>query len=175
MRVLVTYASRHGATADIAEVVSAVLRDEPEGDAARRVDLLLLEEVEDVSGYDAVVVGSAVYLGRWMPEARAFLHENRAALRRRPVWLFSSGPIGHTAGPEQDAVDTDELIDEVQARGYAGFAGRLRRADLDLDERLAVGRLHVEEGDYRDWTRIREWAEEIADALAVHTASRAES
>jgi menaquinone-dependent protoporphyrinogen oxidase len=175
MRVLVTYASRHGATADIAEVVAAALRDNPAGDEARRVDVLPLEEVEDIAGYDAVVLGAAVYSGRWMPQARAFLHENGAVLRDRQVWLFSSGPIGLAAGPEQDTTDTEELIDLVQPQGYGGFAGRLRRADLDLDERLTVGRLHAAEGDYRDWTRIREWADEIADGLAVPTASRAES
>jgi menaquinone-dependent protoporphyrinogen oxidase len=170
MRVLVTYASRHGATAGIAEEIGAVLRDEPEGDQSRRVDVLSLEEVDDVGGYDAVVVGSAIYLGRWMKEARVFLHDNRSVLRARRVWLFSSGPIGHSAGPEQDAEDTEELIDLVQARGYRSFAGRLRQADLDHDEWATVRQVHAEEGDYRDWTQIKLWAEEVADALGAPAA-----
>lgn len=169
MRVLVTYASRHGATADIAEAISAVLRDEPEGDQARRVDVLPIDEVEDVGGYDAVVAGSAIYLGRWMREARAFLHDNRAVLRSRPVWLFSSGPIGESAGPEQDSEDTEELIDLVRARGYRSFSGRLRQADLDHAERVKVRQVHAEEGDYRDWTLIRAWAEDVADELGAPT------
>jgi menaquinone-dependent protoporphyrinogen oxidase len=170
MRVLVAYASRHGATAGIAEAITAILRDEPLGDQARRVDVLPIEEVEDVGGYDAVVVGSAIYLGRWMREARTFLHMNRAVLLARPVWLFSSGPIGQPAGPEQDAQDSEELVDLVQARGYRSFAGRLRQADLDQGERTAVRQVHAEEGDYRDWTQIREWAEEVADALGAPAA-----
>jgi menaquinone-dependent protoporphyrinogen oxidase len=167
MRVLVAYASRHGATADIAESISSVLRDEPEGDRARRVDVLPLEEVEDLGGYDVFVIGSAIYLGRWMRDARTFLHDHRELLRARRVWLFSSGPVGDPSGPEQEALDTEELVDLVQARGYRSFGGRLRQADLDLVERAAVRLVHAPEGDYRDFDDVRTWAEEVADALGA--------
>jgi menaquinone-dependent protoporphyrinogen oxidase len=170
MRVLVTYASRHGATADIADAICAVLRDEPGADMARRVDVMPIEEVDDVGGYHAIVVGSAIYLGRWMREARRFLHDNRDVLRERSVWLFSSGPIGEPAGPEQDPTETADLIDLVRARGYRSFGGRLRPADLDLAERATVRLVHVAEGDYRDWTEIHAWAEEIAELLGELTA-----
>jgi menaquinone-dependent protoporphyrinogen oxidase len=167
MRVLVTYASRHGATAEIAEAIGAVLHDEPEGDLARRVDVLRINEVDHVGGYDAVVVGSAIYVGRWMRGARRFLRTNREALRTRLVWLFSSGPIGESAGPEQEPSETTELVELVGAQGYRSFSGRLRRADLDLAERATVRTVHAEEGDYRDWTEIHAWAEDIAELLGT--------
>jgi menaquinone-dependent protoporphyrinogen oxidase len=167
MRILVTYASRHGATAGIAEAVAAVLKDEAGTDLARRVDVLPIDEVDDVAGYDAYVVGSAVYLGRWMKEARRFLHDNVSTLRSRPVWLFASGPVGEPAEPEQEATDTAELVELVRARGYRTFSGRLRLADLGLAERATVRMVHAAEGDHRDWPEIRAWAEDVAESLGA--------
>ncbi len=165
MRVLVTYASRHGATADIAEVIAGVLTEERGRDRARRVEVVPVEEVEDVAGYDAVLLGSAVYMGRWTKPARAFVRRNLAALRARPVWLFSSGPVGDDPEPDQETGDTEKLADLVGARGSGTFGGRLRRTDLGLREKAVVRMVHAADGDHRDWAEIRTWADEVADAL----------
>jgi menaquinone-dependent protoporphyrinogen oxidase len=165
MRVLVTYASRHGATADIAEVIAGVLTEDRGRDRARRVEVVPVEEVEDVTGYDAVLLGSAVYVGRWTKPARSFVRRNLAALRARPVWLFSSGPVGDAPEPDQETADTDRLADLVGARGSRTFGGRLRRADLGRRERAVVRTVHAEDGDHRDWVEIRAWADEVADVL----------
>lgn len=167
MRILVTYASRHGATEGIAEAIAAVLRDDAGGDLARRVEVLPVDEVEDVGGYDAFVIGSAVYLGRWMKEARRFLQDNVSTLRSRPVWLFSSGPVGEPAEPQQDAADPAELVELVRARGHRTFSGRLRLADLGLAERATVRMVHAAEGDHRDWQEIHAWAEDVAESLGA--------
>ena len=89
MRVLVASATRHGATAEIAEAIAATLKDR-----GLKVELRRVEEVADMSGYDAVVLGSAVYIGKWLEPARQFAVDHAAELAMRPTWLFSSGPLG---------------------------------------------------------------------------------
>lgn len=166
MRVLVTFASRHGATAGIAEAIAAVLRDTVDDDPSHVVEVLPADDVDAVEDYDAVIIGSAVYLGRWLLPARALVRHNTAALSDRPVWLFSSGPVGDPAVPAQDASDVPALADLVGARGSRTFSGRLRLAELSRAERTAIRGVHVAEGDYRDWVEIRSWAEDVADSLA---------
>ncbi len=89
MRVLVVYASRHGATQGIAERIAATL-----GQRAIEVTVRSAEQAGDVSAYDAIVVGGAAYAFHWLKEATEFVRRNRALLASRPVWLFSSGPLG---------------------------------------------------------------------------------
>jgi menaquinone-dependent protoporphyrinogen oxidase len=85
----VAYATKYGATAEIAEKIGQVLRQ-----AGLRTDVLPTDRVSDLSPYKAVVLGSAVYIGRWRKEAATFLKANEKALAERPVRLFSSGPTG---------------------------------------------------------------------------------
>lgn len=176
MRILVAFASRHGGTEGIADAVAAALREtELAGSVGTTdamvpgtrhlVDVLKVGDVEDVSGYDAVIVGSAVYVGRWMDSARRFVLAHASALRNRPVWLFSSGPVGDPAVPDTEAADAAELAELVDAQGTRTFAGRLRPAELSLPERARIRDVHAAEGDYRDWEEIREWAVDVAEAL----------
>lgn len=161
MRVLVTYASRHGATEGIARAVAGELR-------ASHVDADLREmgEVRALEGYDAAVIGSAVYMGGWLPEARRFVERNQERLAAVPVWLFSSGPLGaEEPKPEGDPKDLPDLMRETRARGHRVFAGRLDRGGLGFGERLIARAVHAPEGDFRDWDAIRGWAREIAAAL----------
>ena len=88
-RVLVAYATKYGATAEIARKIGQTL------DAAGvPADVMPTDRAGDPTGYDAVVLGSAVYAGRWRGEAVEFLERNEAALTQRPTWIFSSGPTG---------------------------------------------------------------------------------
>jgi menaquinone-dependent protoporphyrinogen oxidase len=166
MRILVTYATRHDGTAQIAKVLGSVLR-EGEDDAWRpSVDVRAVEDVDDASLYDAVLIGSAVYMDRWLDASRHFAQRNAKALTKRPVWLFASGPVGEPPAVLTESPETAQLAEAVGARGYRTFAGRLRTADLGAEERAGVRGAHAAEGDYRDWSEIRAWAEEIGDALA---------
>jgi menaquinone-dependent protoporphyrinogen oxidase len=124
------------------------------------------EEVVTVDDYDAVVIGSAIYLGEWLKEAEELAREHAEVLRERPVWLFSSGPVGDQplAMAEPDCIA--DLMALTGAREHQLFAGRLRQAVLDLGERAALRVVRASEGDYRDWDAIREWANRIADDLA---------
>lgn len=123
------------------------------------------------SGYDAVVLGSAVYMGHWLSAATDLLHQHQAALAAVPVWLFSSGPVGSPLKPEQDPLELPTLRRLVEARGHRLFAGRIDRHRLGLAERALIAALHVPDGDYRDWEDVRAWAHQInsvLDSAVVH-------
>ncbi len=161
MNVLVAVASKHGATRGIAEAIAGELRSmgigAEVGDAG---------EIRDLAGYDAVVLGSAVYMGKWMSEATGFADRHQAALRGLPVWLFGSGPLGaDEPHPRVDSNHLDELMDATGARDHRTFAGRLDKRSLGVGERLITRAVKAPEGDFREWEAIRNWADEIASAL----------
>jgi menaquinone-dependent protoporphyrinogen oxidase len=160
VRVLVTAASKHESTADIAARLAKLLTEQGHSAAYRRPD-----EVETLEGYDAVVLGSGIYAGQWLKPATEFVERHRAALLERPVWLFSSGPVGSPAKPEGDAPVAVSLAESLAARGHRTFTGRLERGRLGLAERAITAALRVPDGDFRDWAAIAAWAQEIASAL----------
>jgi menaquinone-dependent protoporphyrinogen oxidase len=161
-RVLVAYASKHGSTAEIAATAADGLRR-----AGCAVDLLPVAEVRSVDPYDAVVIGSAVYAMRWRPEALAFVERHRDALVERAVWLFSSGPLDHSA--ETEALDpikhVRDVAGRVDARGHAWFGGALASDARGFVERLMVRAGAA--GDYRDLEGVRSWAGGIGVALVA--------
>ena len=162
MTVLVTAASEHGATREIAARISADLAEH-----GVEVDVKNPEEVHELSRYDAFVVGSAIYLGQWLKPATSFVAAHADELSRRPTWLFSSGPIvgdPPTAVPD-DAAKGDTLAKTVHAREHKLFAGKLDRSKLNWCEKIAVRAAHAREGDYRDWQAIDDWAAAIAREL----------
>jgi menaquinone-dependent protoporphyrinogen oxidase len=160
MRILVTAATKHGATGEIAQAIAETLRDQG-------LDPTVLDpdQVEGVDGYDAVVLGSAVYAGHWLKPARELVARCGQALAERPVWLFSSGPVGDPPKPEEDPVDVAELLTATRAREHRLFAGKLVRKQLAFPERAIVSALRVPDGDFRDWPAIGNWAAAIATAL----------
>ena len=125
----------------------------------------LLLEVGDVTSYDAFVLGSAVYMGRWLEDARE-LAERIAALPARPVWLFSSGPIGDPPKPDEEPADAGDIVETTHARDHCLFAGRLDRHRLGFGEKAVVVALRVADGDFRDWTAIDTWGGQIAAELS---------
>jgi menaquinone-dependent protoporphyrinogen oxidase len=161
MHVLVTAASKHGATSGIAEAVAETLRG-----AGLAVDVLPPEDVSAIERYDAVILGSAVYAGRWVDSARAFVDRHAPALLTRPVWLFSSGPIGDPPKPVEEPPEVAANVERLAARGHRVFAGRLEREELGFLERTVTRALRAPDGDFRDWEAIRAWASEIATDLA---------
>ncbi len=160
MRVLVTAASRHGSTSEIAAAIGRHLVEE--GLEAAVVDP---DDVTLIRDYDAVVLGSAVYAGHWLEPATQLVTRLGNRLSLRPVWLFSSGPVGDPLKPEEDAVDVEALVEATQAREHRVFAGRIDRGLLTFPERALVRALRVPVGDYRDWDAIEEWSTHIAEEL----------
>lgn len=166
MNVLVSTASKHGSTAEIGEAIASEL-----GRLGFTVSTLEPENVDDIGPYDAFIFGSAVYAGRWQKSARALVEAVSSDLAGRPVWLFSSGPIGDPPAPEADPVDVEELMEDTDAMGHRLFAGRLQQSSLSFGERAIVAALRAEYGDFRDWDAIRGWAAEIASSLESRNAS----
>ena len=172
-RVLVTYGSKYDATAEIAERIGEVLRE-----AGLRTEVVPAEEAGDPAAYDAVVVGSAVYIGRWQKPAARFLKNHAEALAKQPVWLFSSGPTG-----EGDPVALTDgwrfpeglqpVADQIGARDIALFHGALDEDNLNVLQKFMIKNVGAPSGDFRDWDAISGWATSIADALKEENPAQA--
>jgi menaquinone-dependent protoporphyrinogen oxidase len=164
IKILVASSSRHGATDELARTLAATIAEQ-----GIAVDVRRMEEVDTVFPYDGLVLGSAVYMGRWTPEARAFVEEHAGGIVTRPTWLFSSGPIGEYAGTEP--FDAEELMRATGAREHHLFGGRLDTGTLGLRERVFRRMLHVPAGDYREWAAVAAWGTAIARTLAEERAA----
>jgi menaquinone-dependent protoporphyrinogen oxidase len=168
MTVLVAFASKHGATEEIARAIGEVFE-------AQGVDVEVkrMEDVDTVVPYDAFVLGSAIYMGAWLRPARQFLDEHAEILGLRPTWLFSSGPVGSPPHPAAaNSFDGADLVQLTGAREHRVFGGRLEKNELGLAERAVVGALRVPGGDYREWDAVAAWATAIARVLTAEHAAR---
>lgn len=164
MKVLVAYASKRGSTAEIAETVAAELRR-----AGLAVSCEPAERVRSLDPYDAVVLGSAVYMKRWRGDAKHFLRKHRRALAARPFWVFSSGPAGDPADDAPRWTEPARIIDKVEelgGRGHVVFGGRLPADPHGPIEKAMVENTPAEFRDRRDWDEIRAWARGVAEQLA---------
>jgi len=163
--ILIAYATKYGSTAEIAEKIGQTLRD-----IGWRTDVRAAEEVRDLNGYKAVIIGSAVYAGTWRKEAVDLLTTHAAQLAQRPVWLFSSGPTG-TGDPSELMKGWHfpeaqrPIADHIQPRDIAFFHGHLNLKRMSLPEKMLVKAMKAPTGDFRDWTAITTWANGIAEAL----------
>ena len=165
MTVLVAYASKRGSTAEIAETIAATLRREGLGVCLERC-----EDIETLDPYDAIVLGSAVYMKRWRGDARHFLKKHRKALRQKPFWVFSSGPVGDPANDNAEWAEPPKIaakVEEMGGREHVVFGGRLPAEPKNFMEKAMVEGTPREFRDRRDWAEIREWAQAIAGALVA--------
>ena len=165
IRVLITVASRHGGTREIGEAIASALSDR-----GIEAEIQLPERVGAIDAFDAVIVGSGVYAGHWLEAAKRFIERFETTLRQRPVWLFSSGPLGDPLAPIAEPVDAAPLVEMTAARGHRVFAGRLAKEELGFGERALVRMVRAPYGDYRNWPEIAEWAQEIAGSLRAAAA-----
>jgi menaquinone-dependent protoporphyrinogen oxidase len=159
--VLVAYGSKRGATAEIARWIGDGLRE-----SGLQVDVKAADEVDDVTPYDAVVLGGAVYAARWHKETRRFARRHAGSLADKPVWLFSSGPLDHSAdkGDLPPIRHVVKAMAALHARDHRMFGGCLASdakgfITSSVAERMA--------GDYRDREQVRAWAADIADDFAA--------
>jgi len=184
-KVLVVYASRHGATRGIAQRIGDVLRSD-----GLEVEVAPADHAAGVGTADAVVVGSAVYMGSWLNDGIDFIKRNEVLLAELPLWLFSSGPL---PGSSMDKVPSgDPLTDALGPEQGPGSGGRKKIAEITAatypkDHRVFLGAFDPDDpptatserlvrmlpavkkalpaGDFRDWDDIEAWAHEIATTL----------
>ena len=160
MKVLISAASKYGATSEIAQAIAAAL-------AAKGLEVTVVPPAQagPIEQFDAVVLGSAVYLGRWMKPARELAERSAGPLAARPVWMFSSGPVGEPAKPADNPVDVTKVRQATKARDHQIFTGKLVKKHLSFPHRAIAAATRVQEGDFRNWDDIRAWAASIADTL----------
>ena len=165
-RVLVTYASKHGSTEEIARAIAHELRE-------RNLDVDCVDVGDASLGvFDAVILGSAVYMGRWRGEARHFLKKHLHTLSTMPFWIFSSGPVGEKADEEIEQnskwLEPHRILDLAESagvRGHIAFGGRLPTDPQGFIENSMVRNTPEEFRDSRDWDAIRQWADGVAEQL----------
>jgi menaquinone-dependent protoporphyrinogen oxidase len=157
-RVLVAYATKLGSNGEIAEAIAQTLRE-----AGHHASAHATRDVKGLDGWDAVVLGSAIYAAHWQKDARRFIGRFREQLRERPLWLYSSGPLDPSLARAQLPITQHgaEITAELGALGHRTFGGRLL-ADAAIDPQVL--QTHPI-GDFRDWGAIRAYALEIASGL----------
>jgi menaquinone-dependent protoporphyrinogen oxidase len=166
--ILVTYASKYGSTAEMAEKIGEVLRG-----SGLNVSISPAAEARDISSYEAVVLGSGVYAGHWLKEAVTFLDANEKTLVTKLVWIFSGGPTG-----EGDPVDImhgwrfpeaqQEILERIGPKDITLFHGKIDMHKLHVGDKLIIKAVRAKVGDFRDWQAIGAWAKGIATALQPH-------
>ncbi|MGB7539540.1 MAG: flavodoxin domain-containing protein [Anaerolineales bacterium] len=159
-KVLIAYASRLGSTGGVAQAIS-----EEWTARGNVVDVKLAKDVRDVSSYGTVLLGSAVRMGRWLPEAIAFLEQNAGALASKSVSYFSVCMTMYEDTPEnrtraQAITSAARAIQEPVAEGF--FGGLMDYGKLSFLEQTILRAKKTPEGDFRDWDAIRAWAKQIS-------------
>lgn len=165
IQVLVAYATKYGATAEIAEKIGQMLRSE-----GLRTDVLPANRVRDLNSYKAVVLGSAVYIGRWRKEAATFLKTNEKVLAEQLVWLFSSGPTGKgdpvkLAEGWEFPKNLQSIAKNIKPHEIKLFHGNVEMKKLNFIHKFMIKKVEAPVGDFRDWDAITSWATSIADKL----------
>jgi menaquinone-dependent protoporphyrinogen oxidase len=173
MKALVAFASKHGSTKEIADYIAKTLEQHQ-----IQTDVLYVGAVMHLTDYDAVIIGSAVYAGQWRPEAAQFIKVRTDILAEKRIWLFSSGPTGH--GNATDLLggflfpeNLEYHRNKINPVDTAVFHGNLDLTKLTLAELMIVNSYGGPLGDYRQWDKIKAWADSIAATLAETQADSA--
>jgi menaquinone-dependent protoporphyrinogen oxidase len=160
MKMLVVYGSKRGGTAGLAQMVGDAL-------AEHRVEAAVQDarNADAPDAYDAVIVAGALYAHRWHRDARRFVRRHADALRQKPVWFISSGPLDRSArtGEIPAVRQVAKLMEHVGARGHMTFGGRLA---LDAKGFPASAMAKKQAGDWRDPDHVRAWIDGVTAELS---------
>lgn len=167
-KILVTYASQGGSTAGVAEAIGQTLSAN-----GMAVDVLPVQDVKDLTSYRAVVIGSAVHSGKWMPEMMAFAARHQGSLRRMPTAAFQVCMMLATGSEQYKRMAPDwfaPLHASIRPVAEESFAGALclekyPKLTDKLGLRIFLAAIKLKAGDYRDWDAIRAWAQRISPML----------
>jgi menaquinone-dependent protoporphyrinogen oxidase len=162
-RILVCYATKYGATEEIAREIGKTLHE-----AGLAVDVIPVIAVTDLKPYRAVIIGSPIYMGKWLHESAQFVRDHRVALSHREVAAFA---VGYSLKDrlEEHLRNADRAIDAirlyVEPVDVALFAGRIIPDTMSAADRAILTLGGVKPGDFRDWDEIRAWAGKLAERL----------
>lgn len=156
---LITYATRAGSTVEIAEAIGKVFCEN--GAAA---DVRPVKDVKSLDGYKGVIAGSAIRMGRWLPEAVKFVETHRASLEAMPTAFFLVSYFLREDTPEMRKTVAAYLdpVREILEPDHTGlFPGKMDYSKLSWIDRQAARMVKAPEGDARDWEAVRDWAQEL--------------
>ncbi|ABN57750.1 MULTISPECIES: flavodoxin domain-containing protein [Methanoculleus] len=164
-RILVAYATRYGSTAEVAEAIGDELRK-----VGAEVDVRPVDEIRDLSPYRAAVIGSPIYMGKWLPEPQVFIEKNQQRLRTIPVAYFSVGLTVTDRSPEilrkaEASMDAVRMLVNPVEVGI--FPGKLESSGLSFTDRTIVKMIRAKTGDFRDWEIVRSWAQAVHRKLTA--------
>ena len=156
--ILVAYATKRGSTREVAEAVAATIEEQ-----GLQVEVRPAMEVEAVGNYDGIVLGGALYMGRWHADARRFLRRHRKALAQLPVAVFGMGPL---TLKERDVAGSRRQLERALAKAPEVHPVSVAIFGAVVDPaKLRFPFSHMPATDARDWDAIRTWAEEVAAEL----------
>lgn len=165
-KILVVYGSKYGATEEIALHIGTYLRK-----SGVEATVLKAEKGIDLTLYDGVVIGSAIYIGLWRENVTRFVKRNLEELGRRPIWIFVSGPLGE--GDPNQLVEgwyfpkaIKPLIEQIKPKTVTAFGGKVDPDALSGLERWMMKKTNSATGDYRNWEDIDRWTQLIVEELS---------
>lgn len=168
MTTLITYASLHGSTAEIAERIKTILESKN-----CSVEILPVDKVSDLSKYSYAIIGSAIHNFAWLPEGQSFIHSNADALSKLPVWAFSVGAPGTAPrfwkmeSDDEEKMMREYIERDVKLRGHTLFLGRFKRSHFTFVMRLFWSCTGGTYGDFRQWDVVERWANSVADEIGA--------
>jgi menaquinone-dependent protoporphyrinogen oxidase len=165
-QILIAYATRAGSTADIAGAIGEHL-----GKRGFRVDVKSVRDNPSLEGYQAVILGSAIRMGSWLPEAISYIQSNRKRLTSLPTALFTVHML-NTGDNEESRVNRQAYLDKVRpllpAAEGVFFEGMLDFSKLSFIDRVIANLVKAEEADNRDWEHIRGWTPNIVEREVIN-------
>ena len=163
-KILVTYATRYGSTVEVAEAIGDELRM-----AGMEVEVIPVAKVKNLAEYQAAVIGSPIYMGKWLADAQVFVERHQTILRTMPIAYFTVGLTLHEGTEEQrtQATASMQQVKELVPPVATGlFTGKLNRRNLSFVDQAIVTIVRAREGDFRDWNAIRSWARDLKKSIA---------
>ena len=158
-KVLITYASRCGSTGEVAEVIAQELIAR-----GKDVDVRLMEHVDALDGYEAVIVGSAIRMGQWLPEAKTFVEKFQPVLSELPNAFFTVHML-NTGNDELSQTNRLAYLDSVRQiltpQQEVYFAGKIELARMSFFDQIVSKAMKATDSDQRDWPEIRQWGQKV--------------
>ncbi len=162
-KVLVAYATKSGSTVQVAETIGKSLADK-----GATVDVRPIKSITSLDGYHAVVIGSGVRIGKWLPEAVEFVKKNQAKLNQLPIAFFTVHLLNlddSEASKQGRQLYAADARTSVNPRIEGFFAGKMEYAKLSWLERWMAQTMKAQEQDLRDWNKISTWAQSLVPSV----------
>lgn len=161
--ILVAYATKCGSTIEVAQAIGETLALN-----GTSVDIKPIKDIAEINGYDAFVIGSAIRMAQWLPEAKEFVQKYQTQLSKLPTAIFSVHILNQGDGPDANKerlAYTAPVRDLLAPISEAFFPGKIEQSQLAFTERLLFKMVKSPEGDFRDWNLVRGWGDKLKSQI----------